>query len=195
MSLLPKMSGAEIKRLNNLDARELEQAGLPIRSELDRLFALIDTQASRGGIDAHYAGDLPEVILNIRNWNLQLKSSGNQAKWGKRTVTFFAASPEEKLFAPSKFCAYQIFGKQSSVHEELPGAMNISDYVRLGEQNPKFDGNLARLHLEKRLGMRLLKRESPEEQTIHKIFENWLQRHEQYIQVHPKGPCFLVPED
>jgi hypothetical protein len=196
LPLLPNLDKAGIKRLNQLDQGLLDRENLPIKEDVERLLAVIDPIASSGEIDAHYIGNLSEVILNIRRWNEQMTLSENQNLWGKRTVTFFAADPSEKLFAPSKFCAYQITGDTYTKQDNaLPGAISISNYIRLGEQNPKFDGRLARLHLEKRLGMRLLEKGSPEETTIHKIFQNWLPKQEQYIRLHPKGSKFLVPKD
>jgi hypothetical protein len=196
LPLLPHLDGPEIQRLNQLDQGLLDRENLPVKKDVERLLAVIEPIASRGGIDAHYIGDLSEALLNVRRWNEQMTLEKNQRKWGKRTVTFFATDPTEKLFAPSKFCAYQISGDTDKKQDnELPGAINISNYVRLGEQNPKFDGRLARLHLEKRLGMQLLEKGSLEETTIHKIFKNWLPKQEKYIRLHPKGPKFLVPKD
>ena len=64
------------------------------------------------------------------------------------------------LFAPSKFCAFIPAGMpertpaQARVVREPPGGMNAALYFSLGEKDPRFDGHVARRHLERRLRYR-----------------------------------------
>jgi hypothetical protein len=107
-------------------------------------------------------GNLLEVLLNLRQWNLEMKQPECRALWGRRTVTYFVFDPFAQQFAPAKFCAYlavpispMLDGDQLHLRAE----MTVAFYVTLGEDR-RLDGHAAQSHLVKRLGMRALSADS-----------------------------------
>ena len=194
--LLPHNAGTEIKKLNETPVAQLGMQNLPIQEELERIFAITQAVTSLGARSIDLVGDLTEVLLNLRQFNLDLETPEGRALFGRRTVTFFVYDPVTRLFAPSKFCAYVAI---PDVHQQVGGdmafryraEMTVAFYVQLDETDRKFDGRVARLHLEKRLAMPLL--------PMHDIpgleaaFVAWIADHRENITVHPNGAQFLLP--
>ncbi len=79
--------------------------------------------------------------------------AGRLPYWGRRSVQFFAVDPISGLFAPSKFCAF--VPTMLPGGPPPPGTMTHPIYASLGEGDPRFDGRVAREHLERRLAFRL----------------------------------------
>jgi len=68
--------------------------------------------------------------------------------------------------------------------------MSMPLYTSLDESEPKFDGNLARTHLQRQLNMCLTTpQESP---AIADAFVAWQATQVNHIRIHPGGPLFLV---
>jgi hypothetical protein len=69
--------------------------------------------------------------------------------------------------------------------------MDLETYCSLDESDPRFDGHIARMHLEKQLGMIVVPtQDSP---SIDRAFTEWLNRQHAIINVHPSGAKFLMP--
>jgi hypothetical protein len=152
VSLLPFLSPPEIQRLNQGSPAQLEDARLPVRDELRRV---LDVVSPRGERDhrIHFAGEISDVLANLWTWNDAMDSSTGLS-WANRRTQYWVADPRTGLFAPSKFCAFIPAARPDG--PKAPATMTVEVYETLGEQDPRFDGHVARQHLEGRLGFRLL---------------------------------------
>ena len=48
------------------------------------------------GLRSHrifFASNVLEVILNLRQWNAEIKTDSGRSRWGKRTVTYLFSIP------------------------------------------------------------------------------------------------------
>ena len=194
--LLPHNSGEEIKRWNETPVYQLAAQGLPVQDEIGRIFAVTQEVTSLGTRRIHLVGDLSEVLLNLRQFNLDLATVEGKAKFGRRTVTYFVYDPTTKQFAPSKFCAYSAIPETSStltgeLASRFRAEMTVAFYATLDGTDRNFDGKIARLHLEKRLAM-MLKR--PQDVPgLSGAFSLWQTKHRENVTVHPDGAQFLLP--
>lgn len=183
--LFPQLDGATVRLLNHMEMAALAERGLDVRQELDRVFAVAEPVVDEGGHRFHLAGNLLEVMLNLRQWRLDMADAMGRAQWGRRTVTYFVCDRRTRGFAPSKFCAFLcVDGSRFS-------QMDMGQYVTYDESEPRFDGHVARMHLVRRLAMReTTAGDAPE---IGRMFQRWLEGYADAITVHPRGPVFLMP--
>jgi len=199
--LLPGWSGAQIKELNHTDRDGLNRASLAVQKEIDRALAVSTPLGEMDGHRIFLAGDWFDVWGNVQRWNEELLDGRMRALWGRRTVIYFAFDPATEEFAPSKFCAFlrspECVGlvreeRRGWLTSTAPGmGMTVPFYVSLDERESRFDGAVARRHLEEGLGMR---RCSPgEDAEVTECFERWIAKWEACLQVHPRGPIFLLP--
>lgn len=188
---------AEIKHLNYLPSSAIAQEKLNIEAEFERITAISESVLTVTDNRIHFAGDLYDVLLNLRSWNREIATDRGRELWGKRTITYFVFDPTTKDFAPSKFCAYVAIGTfiqpYSTVYPHLnkKTEMAIDVYVTLDGTDSRFDGRRARLHLTERLAM--VSQAIAENTTIAKMFSSWLDCHLDSITVHPKGAIVLSP--
>jgi hypothetical protein len=193
--LLPRVSPEEIKRLNHAGLRDVEEAGIPVVAELERALCVTDAQFTTRSHRIHFAGNLLEVRLNVLRWNREVSESLSSARWGQRTITYFVYDPLTRLFAPAKFCAFLPVPQQPAVSLSTGTAFNqgmsIEIYASLEQTESRFDGAVARDHLERRLGMALV--QVAEGGRFAAYFDRWLETHRQLVRVHPRGPWFLAP--
>ncbi|MBT4141111.1 MAG: hypothetical protein HOE48_24600 [Candidatus Latescibacteria bacterium] len=186
--LFPYLDGSEIKRLNHLPFEDLQNAQLNIKGELDRAFAVAKPIVSAHKHLIHYVANYTDMMLNLHQWHEDLKESKLRNLWGKRTVTYFVYDPRTKRFAPSKFCAFMV---KQTIHNALFSHMTMDQYVTFDESETRFDGHIARKHLEDHLAMRRVYLGT--DSAIEQQFEKWLKRYSDVITLHPRGPIFLVP--
>lgn len=157
-TLLPHLAGLEIKRLNHMELQAIQQEDIDIRSEVERVFTVSNPIFSNSKHRIYFVSDILGVILNLRQWNNDLSKPEGRKKWGRRTVTYFVYDPYSKNFAPSKICAYLV------IQPEMKGGtiatqMTVDFYVTLDESETRFDGNIARNHLELHLALETLRSE------------------------------------
>lgn len=188
--LLPQLNGEEVKALNHrsLDAL-LARPSIEIASEVDRVFSITQCFASTGHHRIHFASNLFEVMLNVRQWNDEVSSTYGKDLWGRRTVTFFVHDRISGLFAPSKYCAFTpvAVGQPSSApHPE----MDLATYVNLDETETRFDGAVARMHLERRLGLSVVRVQDSRPADV-EAFWGWHAGRKLQLRLHPNGP-FLI---
>jgi len=193
VDLLPQFSEPQIKALN---ARPLtvadDLAEVPVRAEIDRILDVSSAAALASGHRIHRADNPFTVALNVRRWNAEVQTEPGRTLWGRRRVQFFAMCGASRLFAPSKFCAFIPAPAFGSRVVEPGGAlgMSLEVYAQLGEQDPRFDGNVARTHLERRLGYRALSlADTPP--SIRDAFGRWLPGVEAALKPHPE-PWVLI---
>jgi hypothetical protein len=200
VDLLPGFDSAEIKRLNGLTRDRLaELRPIDVRPELDRVLAVADAVITHGWHRIHKADNRFTVSMSVRRWNAEMADPLLAARWGRRSVQFFVFDPVTASFAPSKFCAFvpaaagRGRARPFSVLDSAPGGMGTELYVSLGEQDPRFDGNIARLHLAQRLGYRLVKvQDAPAEVSV--AFDKWASAHEGSIGIRGSASVLLPPE-
>ncbi len=136
--LLPQLSPEDIKYLNHLDQPALREMSLPVDREIERVMAVSQATSTVLGRRVHLAGDLMDVLLNVRRWNADLATSEGRQLWGRRTITYFVFDPHLNEFAPSKFCAYivlprrSITGTSDSQRLEQP-EMTVSFYMAVAD--------------------------------------------------------------
>ncbi|MCU0935458.1 MAG: hypothetical protein MUF66_05150 [Gammaproteobacteria bacterium] len=194
--LVPQLSAAEVKVLNH--ARESDSAlrRLDVAPEIERALAVTSPVFNEGGYAVHFAGNLLEVMLNVRQWNRDLASPEGARRWRRRTVTYFVSGPRSGTFAPSKFCAYVAIPKASGAGDSGPApsltlGMTVDAYERIEHGESRFDGGKAWRHLVERLGMSV--RPLAELPALHDAFAQWLAGLRDAITVHPDGPSVLLP--
>lgn len=202
--LLPQFTGAEIKKYNHIDLESLENENLPVENEIERVLAVSASVGRSGDHRIFFAGDWFDVWGNVQRWNDELQDERMRQLWGRRTVTYFVFDPATEQFAPSKFCAFlrlpEGMSQADRVREEAGGwstrsmlgmGMSVPFYVTLDENESRFDGAVARHHLEERLAMRRCFSEDVPRVARH--FEQWIQKWDGCLRVHPRGPIFLLP--
>jgi len=167
LSLLPEVGPGRIAQLNHLPPPELAGQELAFRPELDRLLSVVEPRGETHH-RIHFAGDVTDVVANIWAWNDEIDEGGAGAEaWGRRRIQYFVGDPRTGLFAPSKFGAF-IPAKRPG-GPPPPATMTMQVYGSLGEQDPRFDGHVARRHLERRLAFELI-----EADQVGPAFERWL---------------------
>jgi hypothetical protein len=179
--LLPFVTPAEIKLINASSQVEIRGRVLRVEDELDRAISIVQPIAVLPH-RIHFAGDITDVIANLWTWNDEVPGKGAEA-WGSRQIQYFVHDPQTGLFAPSKFCAFTPAGPWGGA----AATMNMSAYVQLGEQDPRFDGHVARRHLVQRLAFTLVEPESPGDD-----FLRWHARVQDHVRVR-RPVKFLLP--
>jgi hypothetical protein len=186
--LLPKLSPVEVSRLNALPAAEIAAADLPVKEEVRRLLTISEPYYSASDERIYYASDILQVLLNLRQFNRDMRDSHFRELFGRRTITFFVYDPIAGSFAPTKFCAFIPHPHSSGLFDAgRERAMSVPLYVQLDETHAIFDGHLARKHLVDRLGMTFAPTPPLE------AFRAWLGPLAEQIRLHPSGPQFIVP--
>ena len=193
--LLPAINGLDIKKLNHLPPVQLIERNLDVCSEIERAIIITEPLFMDRQIRLFFASNAFEVSLNVVNWNQGVATPDGALHWGKRTVTYFVFDPRSHLFAPSKFCAFlPVPNLPSSKFSESHGAaigMTVGYYCSIDQEEPRFDGSIARRHLIERLGYQLVRpAQLPE---LMARLERWLVDCERQIRVHPRGVHILLP--
>jgi hypothetical protein len=104
--LLPQFGPEGIKALNMKSQVELAATALPLHAEVERVLSITREQGRSGEKRIFYASDIPQVILNVRQFNIDLlREPGHSLS--RRRIRYFVCDPSSGRFAPSKFCAYE----------------------------------------------------------------------------------------
>jgi hypothetical protein len=196
IDLLPDVDSRGIKALNSASQQALAQTALiDVPGEIERVIAVADARLVDGWHRIHMADNAFTVGANIRTWNAELSDPAVVQAWRRRRVRFLAFDPASEAFAPAKFCAFvpAAAGAATGVAfrsvREPPGGMTSQIYFSLGEQDPRFDGHVARVHLERRLRYCAI----PPEARVGKVaraFEVW---RAQFADAIAQDPVLLVP--
>lgn len=160
VDLLPQLDGESIKRLNAMPLDELVQTRpFDATAEIDRALGVTKGQRVDDRHRIHKADNAYTVRANVWQWNQEIVDAKAAALWGRRPVQYFVFDPVTGLFAPSKFCAFVPAAesqKRGSVRVvSAPRGsigMTMAIYASLGEQDPRFDGHIARRHLRANVG-------------------------------------------
>lgn len=178
--LFPQRTGQNIKRLNHMDKEAILKESIDVKPEIVRAFAVSQPVLDFMKSSIYFAGNLTEVMLNLHQWNEEMKTSPGKEMWGHRTITYFVYDPSSKQFAPSKYCAY--IGLQAKAYKlRRPSpmltdfAMTVALYTSIDDTERKFDGRRARIHLTDRLGM--LQKEPGGETDILEHFDRWIAKY------------------
>ena len=194
LPLLPHIEGKKIKELNHLPDIILRAQGLDANREIERALTVVTPFVTLAGRQIFYAGNVFEVSLNVRQWNRDIGVAAGASNWRKRTITYFAYDPASKLFAPSKFCAFlpvdSDTGNLRADDAFAPPMMTVECYTSLEQSTSRFDGGVARKHLEERLGYEARRlSDFPEADR----FRRWLALHSDHVRIHRDGPVILTP--
>jgi hypothetical protein len=192
--LLPQIPPDTIKSLNRRGNRDFTPGGIDIPSEIDRALEVAKPRGDSNGHRIHFAAEMRDVMCNLANWNHETESAEGAERWGCRTIKYFVHDRRNNTFAPSKFCAY-VDTKLVANGDRSPGLlpMTLDLYISLGESDKRFDGTIARTHLEKRLAMRCLS--AADAPAIATHFAYWLERRRHLIKVNRDQPFFLTPTE
>jgi hypothetical protein len=191
-TLFPQWPGERIKEINHLPWEEISRADIDVQPELDRIQTITESLGCRGKQEIHFAANAFDVYFNVHNWNRDIGNPRFQKLWKRRTITYFVYNPWTQEFAPSKFCAYTVFPQAISdktTHDKSVSdvSMTIKAYAAIDHHNTVFDGYKARKHLMSELGFQL---KSPDDKFM-QYFNNWMQKHEQFIKPSKNGPYIL----
>lgn len=189
VALLPGFDNLAIKTLNSRKLNLSEDLELiPVRREIDRVLAVTSAVTAESGHRIHKVDNPYSVAVNVRQWNADVLTPGGKTLWGQRRVQYFVFDPASELFAPAKFCAF-IPGPNFGSGAGLGMTMEI--YAQLGEQDPRFDGHVARTHLQNRLAYDLV----PLRKASAKIqgrFQSWVAPSKEAVSVNA-DPQLLMP--
>jgi hypothetical protein len=191
-SLFPTFPAHRIKQLNYLNLATLKQENLNVSGEIHRALAVSQALAPSAAGDIHFVANNMEAILNLRRWNREITTGAGQHWWGRRTITYFVYDRRSHLFAPAKFCAYVSIAQVTAITLPTDGStMTMQQYAHIDHDEPIFDGQRARQHLVRNLGMTRVK--AQDAPAIQHHFQRWVTKATPYVQVHPVGASFLVP--
>lgn len=195
-TLLPHLTGAEVKRLNSIGYEALRREAIPIESEIERAIMISEPINTQQDQSIYLAGEPVQVILNLRRWNDDIATVDNRVLWSRRTVKYFVFDERSGEFAPSKFCAYVPVYNSRTAYTALfrtrtPMNMTIPLYCTVDAEGNFLDGTRAWVHLVRHLAMTQATRDTRPD--IGARFRQWLDRHADSITVHPSGPIFLAP--
>lgn len=180
VSLLPAFDGETIKRLNALSRGELMQAvDFDIAAEIDRVLEVTSGQDVENGYRIHKVDNHFAVNINARQWNIEISDPSVARIWGVRHVQYFVLDPETDTFAPSKFCAFVPAPASESAATfssamNRPLGMKMAIYGALAGTDSRFDGQVARVHLQRRLGYRLISLDTAPV-SVRAAFDRWHQ--------------------
>jgi hypothetical protein len=184
IALLPQFDESAIRTLNAQALTVPDDSNrLAVEAEVNRVIEVSDATALHSGHRIHKADNAYSVQLNVRQWNAEVSQPEGRTLWGRRRVRYFVFDPSSELFAPAKFCAFipgPIFrGGGANGMTSLPSkpnsshGMTMSVYAQLGEQDRRFDGNVARTHLQTRLQYRSALAVDAEE-PLARLFNRWV---------------------
>jgi len=175
--LLPELNAKTVMALNQ------GKASLEHLPDLD-ILEIVDLTRPIAPVDAgriYYATNALEVLLNLQQWNRDMGHMHCRHAWGRRRMRYLVAHPASGLFAPSKFCAYTRMPSLADRPGFQTPAMTVPAYTRIEPQTGIFDGQKARLRLE-RLGFHRM-RLSASTPSMRKTFESWLEIHRDQVSV------------
>jgi hypothetical protein len=156
VDLLPQFDGEAVKRLNTLPLDELARVRpFDASVEVDRALGVTEGQLVDGRHRIHKADNAYTVRANVWTWNQEIADAKASTLWGRRPVQYFVFDSVTHLFAPSKFCAFVPapgWTAPANSASATPIGMTMSVYASLGEQDPRFDGRIARNHLRVNIG-------------------------------------------
>ena len=147
MPLLRDLTGSQISGINQ---GKLPLSGLPT-PDLREVIALTEPVTCDVDTEIYYTTNPLEVILNVRQWNIDAQLETGKNRWGNRRVKYLVYDRRTGLFAPSKFCAYSRIQKPLAVPEQsgFNPAMTIEAYSRVPQDHGIFDGQKAWKRLSK----------------------------------------------
>ena len=195
-TLLPDRAPDEIKRLNHLTLPQLESEDIPVSLEIARAMAVSEPVFEFESVRVHYPGELLDVMLSVRRFNIDLATDHGRRHWGRRRVRYFVYDPATNQFAPSKFCGYlpvltRFDEPKQPVDVLASREMTTELYGRIETTAKLFDGTKAWTHLTRHLGMTMHRvSERPE---LADRFSRWLKEHADAVILHPRGPEILLP--
>jgi len=187
-SLLPFIDPAQIRDLNQSTRATLDRRGVPVRDELERVFSIVEPRGDSEHHRIHFVGDVTDVLANLWAFNDNLRTEEG-ILWRRRQVQFFVVDPATGLFAPTKFCAFLPALRLGG--PTTPPTMTFRIYSSLGEQDSRFDGNVARRHLERRLAFNIV---PLDDSHFRGAFEAWHQQTNDQITLR-KPVILLLPPD
>lgn len=197
VDLLPSFDELSIKTLNAQPLTLKDDIKrLSIKDELDRVLDASSSAQLASGHRIHKVDNSYSVGLNVRQWNDEIATDAGRMLWGQRRVQFFVLDPASMLFAPSKFCSFipgPVFAEFAPTRNPVSPrlGMTMDVYAQLGEQDSRFDGHIARKHLERRLGYTLTPM-SLLDGPLKKSFASWSTTVQPWVTVNP-SPAILVP--
>ncbi len=190
-TLLPLLTPAEVQQLNQLPVAALGERGIDVGREVERALAVFTPVGTHAMDDIHLAGDVFDVMLNVRGWNDDLVTEDGRRVWGSRACSYFVYDPVSTAFAPCKFCAYLPVRTIPAAPDESTHRMSVAVYTAVNDGTHLLDGGRAWQHLARELGFRFPTDE--ELPTVAARFADWLQRHGGDIRVKSDAPTFLLP--
>jgi hypothetical protein len=195
-TLLPHLAANDVQRLNSISREALRGEMIPVQAEIERAIAVTESVSGYQDSNIYLAGEPVQALLNLRQWNDEIRTANYRALWGRRTVKYFVADPRSGEFAPSKFCAYVPAyvgqtGHGAYFRPRTTMTMTIPLYCAVDASANRLDGTRAWVHLTRHLAMIPAARGTGSD-LDHRLQE-WLDRHADVIAVHPSGPVLLLP--
>ncbi len=184
--LLPELDARKVMALNQGEASLDGLPNLDVREIIDLTRPVASVNAGR----IYYATNALEVLLNLQQWNRDMTDMHCRNAWGRRRIRYLVAHPSSGLFAPSKFCAYTRMPLPNDSSRFQTPAMTVPAYTQIEPETGIFDGQKARLRLE-RLGFRRM-HISACIPSLRQRFASWLELHRGQVNVDMDSCEFLV---
>jgi|688.fasta_scaffold85840_2 hypothetical protein len=147
MPLLKDFAGVQISRINQ---GKIPLSGLPT-PDLREVIELTEPVTCDHETEIYYTTNCLEVILNVRQWNMDAQTGNGRNRWGNRRVKYLVFDRRTGMFAPSKFCAYSRIRKPMATpgKNTFNPSMTIDAYSRIPHDHGIFDGQKAWKQLSK----------------------------------------------
>jgi hypothetical protein len=191
--LFPGLERDRVRLLNH-DAQALRAASLDVVPEIERALAVVEPVATTTQERLHFAADLFDVMLNIRQWNEEAADPGRAEVWRRRSVRYFVLDRTTGLCAPAKFAAYVLLPIRDPVMPAQPGIdsrMTFERYVRLDQHEPLFDGHRAWTYLTRHLAFAHHRYGSVPGDSA--AFDAWYARWKHLVQINLQDVRLLLP--
>jgi len=190
--LLPDIDRDGIRLLNH-DPQALQSSSPDIVPEIERALTVVEPVAVTGQGRLHFAADVFDVLLNLRNWNSEAADPDRASLWRRRAVRYVVVDPTTGWCAPAKFAAYILLPAQDSTslrQDGIESALTFERYRQLDQAEPLFDGHRAWTYLSQCLRFG---RASYREAEAAVVFDAWYAGKERLLQIDRERLTLLTP--
>lgn len=188
MPLFPSLDAGTIKKLNQ-GCIGLDAMPDPDMVEVIELTRPVGRAPAASRI--YYATNRLEVLLNLHQWNSDMAQPALREQWGQRKIRYLVADPCTGLFAPAKFCAYTRMPCPFAKPEVATPCMTVPAYVAIPQADTIFDGQKARLRIE-RIGLRSVRLDHAP-QSLVRSFAKWHSANRESVKVALEACVLLCP--
>jgi hypothetical protein len=191
--LLPELDRDRVKVLNH-DATVLRTASPDVLPEIERALTIAQPVTTMIQGRLHFAADLFDVLLNVRQWNEEADDPRYADIWQRRSVRYVVLDRAIGWCAPAKFAAYVLLPSRDATVSPRTGVdsrMTFARYMHMDQAEPMFDGHRAWTHLARRLGF--ANHPYGQVPADSAAFDAWYARRDHLVQIDRQDVRLLSP--